>query len=428
MKSSSPAEPRRLSFRKRFESDRLEVSIRTGATFVGVFMLVWLSGWTVACGLLIWKVLTEPQFELWLFAIPFWSSWIFVVLFAVQALFGRELFTLDEQGAYYRRRTLLVPWGRDRRPLAELIRFGSFTDDAYDNPGQSGTVLNLRTLGRPIRFGGTLTADERKWLSYTFNQKLYAWQRTTNRKPELPVDARVIAFSTSLPGELLREVDVNDRNRRTPADMPVELPSDSPWGRRDDFDSVRFYVRGSWHLGQIGISSFLFLFTGGIVGAFAKLLYFPEPDERLFGLEWLGKFLFLIPFELLVLVFFLFWFFTVIDPLRVSSWRVARDRIVWKITWLGLGIRKTYPLDGLDRLEVRRGSPAETTQAADSTGSDAARERLKKPKTDDSYYVAVVDRHGKVVVAMNGQSGGFTLGEACWAADSFLRTHPDWFG
>lgn len=418
MKSSPPPQPKQLSFYASIESDRLELKLPSSSRAIGCFMLVWLTGWSGGCGFILWRYLTEPELETLLFAVPFWVSWIFVACFTMGTLFGRERFRLDEHGAAYEKRMLLLRWARIAMPLEELIRFGTVDDETQSATGQSGVVVELRTIGRPIRFGSMLLKPERDWLRHTLNQKLQAWQRTTNRKPELPVEAKTIGFGRPLAGELLSD-ETKERNFRTAADLPLEPPSDSRWRLRDDFDSIRYSLRGRFSLGAIGGVLFINLFINGILAIFAKQVYWPDPSERLFGIEWLYRFLFLKPFELVGLVFVLLLLLVVLEPLRVWSWRIARDRIIWKLTWLGIGFRKTYRFDRIDRLEVRRITPK--TERAPKVLRLA---NLWAPQGCMTYDVVCLSPEGKSLAEIEG----LTLGEAGWMADSLIRKHPEWFG
>ncbi|MCE9604214.1 MAG: hypothetical protein K8U03_04840 [Planctomycetia bacterium] len=419
-----PEQPKQLSFKTTFEPDRLEVKIRTGSTAIGCFMLFWLAGWSVGCVLLFVRIREDPQPEMLMFAIPFWVSWIFVVVYASYSLFGREIFKLDEQGASFRRR-MILPWGRVSMPLEELIRFGSVEDETNSATGQSGVVVNLQTIGRPIRFGSMLVKPERNWLVHTLNQKLYAWQRLSNRKPTLPVDAPTIVFGRPLPGELLSD----ERTLRTTSDLPLEPPSDSRWKRHESWDSVTYSIRGRFYLSSIAGMLFLNLFVNGIIGVFMSHLYsWGDPKERLYGIEWLFRFLFLIPFELVGLALFLGLLLIVLEPLRVWSWRFAGDRIVWKLTWLGLGFRKTYRIaqadqqgekaPRLDRLEVRR-IYNKTAKLPNRLPLGS----LWAPQGCATYNVAGLDAQGRTVAEVEG----LTFGEACWMADSLLRSRAEWF-
>lgn len=418
MKSSPPSQPKQLSFYAQFESDRLELKLRAGSTAIGCFMLFFLAGWSVGAGLLIWRISEEPKVETLLFAVPFWIGWFFAACFAASSMFGREIFRLDVRRAMYQKRMLLLRWARVEMPLEELVRFGTVDDETQSATGQSGVVIELRTVGRPIRFGSTLLKPERDWLRHTLNQKLYSWQRTTNRKPVLPVEAAKIGFGRPLAGELLSD-ETKERSFRTAADPALEPPSDSRWRVRDGFDSVRYSLRGRFTPGAIFGLLFINLFVNGILGIFAKQVYWPEPAERLYGIEWLYRFLFLKPLELVGLVLVLVLLLVIIEPVRVWSWRVARDRLVWKLTWFGIGLRKTYKFDRIDRLEVRRITPK--TERAPKMLRLAT---LWAPQGHVTYDVAFLAADGKVVAEVEG----LTLGEAGWMADSLIRKHPDWFG
>jgi len=414
-----PDRPKQLSFRSNIEADLIEVSLRTGSNAIGGFMLVWLTGWTVGCVFLFTRVREDPQLATLLFAVPFWASWLFVVWLAATMLLGRETFALDHEGARYRRRLPPLSWARVRMPLEELIRFGTIEDETQSSDDNSTTVVNLQTIGSPIRFGSMLGDAERTWLAYTLNQRLSKLQRTLNRKPTLPVDARVVVFGRRLPGELLGDDAPKGQVLRTTNDLPLEAPSDSHWRKRDDFDSVRFWSRGRFSLGAILGVGFLNLFVNGIIGVFAKQLYWPEPDERKFGLDWLYHFLFLIPFEIIGLILFVGWLLVIVEPVRKRHWRFSNSSIVWRMTWLGLGPWKTYHIDRIDRLEVRRIKPTAAT-----TPNGASPDSARVSKGPVTYHLVCVDSYGQPAAEVKG----LTFGEACWMADSLLRAQAVSYG
>jgi hypothetical protein len=430
----TPAQPTRLSFRTNFAPDRLEVDIPAGSRTVGCFMFVWLLGWTGGCGFLIWRIREDPQWTTLLFGIPFWVSWIFVVVLTIKTFLGREVFTLDIRGASYRRRTLCFTDRRATMRIDELIRFGTAEEDYHSDSQLGSVVVNLQTIGQPIRFGSTLGHLERVWLVYVLQEKLREWQKAEGRKSSLPHDAATITFGKPLVGELLNDQSKQRNAVRTANDSAVEPPSDTHWRVRDDFESVLFRSRGRFHLGAIGGVTFLALFINGIIGVFAKQLYWPDEGERMYGIEWLYRFVFLIPFELVGLAVLLVWLFVVIEPLRLRSWRVYAERIVWKFAWLGIGFRKTYRVERIERLEVRRVKPWNPkTKPAENVGEPAdAKSRitgfspaaLTAPQGSPTFEVVFIDGANRDAAKIEG----LTLGEACWMADTLLRTHPNWVG
>lgn len=430
----TPAQPKQLSFRTNFEPDRLEVDIPTGSRAIGCFMFVWLLGWTAGCGLLIWRYREEPQWSTLLFATPFWASWIFVVLLTIKTFLGREVFSLDSDGATYYRRTLCFTDRRTTMRIDELLRFGTVDEDYHSDSQLGSVVVDLQTIGRPIRFGSTLGHLEREWLVHVLQEKLREWRKVAGRKSSLPFEAATITFGRPLEGEVLSEGAKQRNAVRSASDPAIEPPSDTHWRVRDDFDSVLFWSRGRFHLGALGGVTFLALFINGIVGVFAKQLYWPDAGDEMYGIEWLYRFVFLIPFELVALAALLFWLFVVIEPVRVRSWRVHAERIVWKFAWLGIGFRRTYRFDRIERLEVRRVKPwnpkAKVTESVGEP-NEAQSKRVKfsaaaltAPQGSPTYEVVFVDGANHDAAKIEG----LTLGEACWMADSLLRTHPNWLG
>lgn len=85
-------------------------------------MLLWLIGWTVGCVFLAGMVIQDPQLFHFMFAIRFWSSWIFVSFQVLKVFTQREEFTLDADGAAFIRR-VIVPVCTRTVPLAEIKGF-----------------------------------------------------------------------------------------------------------------------------------------------------------------------------------------------------------------------------------------------------------------------------------------------------------------
>ncbi|HEY2251470.1 MAG TPA: hypothetical protein VGH74_10440 [Planctomycetaceae bacterium] len=77
-KISKPVRPQRVRIDLEQAGDRLHLSYRHRELAGGIFMLLWLTGWTVGCVFLAGMVINDPQLFHFMFAIPFWASWIFV--------------------------------------------------------------------------------------------------------------------------------------------------------------------------------------------------------------------------------------------------------------------------------------------------------------------------------------------------------------
>jgi hypothetical protein len=101
---SAPAKPQRL--KAVFErSDRaLQLSCRAPAWGRGVFVLLWLIGWTVGCVFLVNQLLRNPKLGTALFAVPFLASWVLVFCILLKTFFQIEELVLDRAGLLCRKR------------------------------------------------------------------------------------------------------------------------------------------------------------------------------------------------------------------------------------------------------------------------------------------------------------------------------------
>lgn len=411
---ASPPSPKTPSYRLHDEPSRVDLTFRTGQYGVGCFMAFFLAGWSVGCGFLLWRVAEDPQRERVLFAVPFLVGWFFAFLVLMQSWFGRERFVLDSDGAQFWNR-LIFRYGRTVMPLDELVTFGTAqqSDDTQDYSGSR--VLELRTLGKPIRFGSACTDEERSSLMWLLRSRLSELQDVNDKRPRLSQDVKSLVFGRRLGGELLAEGDA----LRTAEDEPIPPPADTRWRSSSDFDAVTFTLRGRWTTGGVLGLLMLNAFWSGITGFFVYQLFWGPVEERPRGLDWLWQFLFLIPFELVGLAMLLGLLLTMLEPVRCYRWRFTRDEARSKLSWFGLGPRWRYPLTMPDRIEVRRVPYSEVKFPKRlPLGS------LWSPKGCPTFTLALVDAMRRDLC----QIEGLTLGEACHWADLLLRSHPEWFG
>lgn len=404
------------------EGDALSLSFRRGDNSLGCFMLIFLVAWSGGCAFLLTRVAAEPQLEHVLFAVPFCAGWLFVVAVVLQQYLGREWFRLDESGATLTVRHALLA-RTSFMPLDELVRFGTAeqSDETHDN--QPARVLELRTIGRPLRFGAQTSADERRELMAELNRLLKELQKQRHSPPRVALEGKRLLFGKRFSGELLSDEALGAKSGDAPSlrtmnDPPIKPPHDTNWRRRDDFDSVSFTLRGRWTTGGVVGVALLNAFWSGIVGVFLLTLFTDNPD-RPHGLEWVWRFIFLLPFELVGLVMFLGLLVVVAEPLRRYRWKFARDQITCSLTWLGLGPRWRYPVEHFDRLEVRL-VPYDVPRFPQRLPLGS----LWAPKGCPTYAVVFLDAQRRERL----QIEGLTLGEACHWADTLLRERHEWFG
>ena len=242
----------------------------------GFFMLLWLTGWTVGCVALAGMVINDPKIFHFLFAIPFWASWVFVFFMMMRSFFGREYFLLDRGGASYISR-VLVPIRTRLIPLEEIKSFHECEMSRDSESGHITLGVEMRTLGKSLRFAGNISHAECEWLVDQLNDSLRSLGGGANAADEvLPALAEGDEREIEPPKEEFSkaektEADESDRCVLSLAKTPREPPSDCRWRRIDDFDSTAFLQRGRLALGTLGGLLFINLFWNGIVSVFFGL-------------------------------------------------------------------------------------------------------------------------------------------------------------
>ncbi len=113
------------------------------------FLIIWLIGWTVGCVLLVHAVLTKQEPMIIVFAIPFWSSWLFVFSLVVGGLTRRQRLEVDAEGLHYVDRAVVKL--KDRRvPRDEFRKFVVARRKSKSNDNQSKVGLEVHTTGQPL--------------------------------------------------------------------------------------------------------------------------------------------------------------------------------------------------------------------------------------------------------------------------------------
>ena len=373
--------PRGLSAHLNEEEDRLVLVLPDTHWAMGLFLLVWFAGWTVACVCLIWVVLTQPRAFHLLFGIPFWVSWLFVAGLLVNIFWGRHRLVFDSTGLRHEWRAVIVLSQR-QVPLAEVHRFVSRLFDVHSE-GVSSSGIEVVTAGRSLAFGTHFEVVERDWLAY----------RLEVHRRKLQNQARIVD---------LKEGDLSDsRGSR--------LPSDSTWTVCDEFPSLVFQQRGRFRWSVVLSLLFVNGFWNGIMGVFVGGML-GLADEQPIGMDWWGHFFFLIPFEILGLAMLLGLLLAVLEPFRVTRWIFGRDEIHHVTTRLGLplGWRLRYQTNSFLTATVR-----------DDLGSGRFGCKPAYP-TGDHYGLQLADSNDREVCSIKS----LTLGEARWMKGR-LQEHGD---
>ena len=404
-----PHRPVSLSYRYENNGDSLTLRQRKFllSTFpVAGFMTVWLTGWTVGCVLLIWKFVTEPSFFLLCFGIPFWVGWFAGAGVLLTTLFGKNTVRLDHDGLFSTYH-VLVKLISKQVPLDEIRYFHAIVS----NTGKS-TAFSVETVtfGKPVQFS-TAKFEEAEWLAYDMNQTLAALKGLSRLDEKL--DDFVIGIETG---------DDRDDTDAEAISIPlnarpqnIEPPTDNSWKLNTEFDSVTFEKRGKFslaYLALLAVPTFTMLFWNGIVSVFVMTLWgFAKVENApvfLSGQWWL-MFVFLIPFEVFGIGFFLWWLSVLVMPCCRTRWSFHRDMVTCRFQCFGIGRSWQYSLENCDKMVIETSGP-------DGDSSDA-KLRRQINREDELYQLAFVDDQNKKLYSIKK----LMLGEACWIADCVLH-------
>lgn len=420
---SPPLEPKRQSVRLERGPGRLRLVSAQRQWAAAAFLLVWLTGWTLGCIMLVGAVIVDFSFFMLLFAIPFWAAELFVFSLVGTMIASKEVITFDADGLAYRWTVWGWPISHRHVPLAEIVGLeedlpppGSDSSQAF---GKTGRRLTLQTIGQPLLLPGGRSLEEQRWVHHQFRETLDALKRDLG-----PIERGTSVAPAGLPSpaDLPPVLEL-----RPPSAAEVPRPSDSSWSYRYDFDAITFSKRGRLQLGGLGMLLFINAFWNGITGVFVAGLwgFLPDGQKMAQGGEWWFLFFFLIPFQLIGLVMLTALFAVLIEPLRRSRWSFTRNAISYRLSYLGLGKTWQYEVRELDRLELRKDAENDIDDEQEDVPETGR--GIKAPEREGAqavrFSVAFVDGGGHDVCEIDGLS----LGEACWIADVVLRERTGWF-
>ncbi len=202
----------------------------------------------------------------------------------------------------------------------------------------------------------------------------------------------------------------------TVTDHEVEPPSDSSWKLVRDFQSLKFVQRGRWSWTAVLGLLFLNAFWNGIVAVFLGGLLGLGPDMKIGAGQWWPAFFFLIPFELLGLLWLAALVFTVLEPVRRKVWMLEPGLVTYRYTWLGLGRHWVYSFESLERIELGRRRGVLSKYGVKESAQDAR-------ESDAPCALTLVMPENIELCTLDA----LTEGEARWMADVVLREWPEWF-
>ena len=375
----------------------LELSYRQRSGCAACFLIVWLTGWTAGCVMLVGQALSDPRFFNFLVAAPFLASWFFVAGVLIWMLFGVERVRLSFEGLEHRL-TALVTLSRRLVPRAELkkVRAGMAVRQVGDAKHGEQPCLRFETLGQPIEFACGISDEEQRWLVEWLNDYLDALG--PHGPPEHSSPGRTDGITTER-REVLR-----------PAATPVGPPSDTRIEWRHRRDMVEFVWRGRWSLAAITAITFLNLFWNGIIGLFIC--------KQIQDFDWF-LFFFMIPHEVIGLCFGAAWLLALTAPVWRLTWTFGEREITRRLRAsdadaivLDIGWNKRFDVHPPVRMELW-------------TKPKEKRPRSLWPllgHSEGEYTLSFLGEKDRQLLAING----LTEGDARWIADMLLRAFPSW--
>lgn len=344
-------------------------------------MLLWLAGWSVGCVFLLREVLNKPQLFIVLFSVPFFAAWIFGSVMVLRTFFGRERFSLGPDGARYVSRVFKTIAER-QVPLEEIVSIQSGTVASPQDRSLT-PVIEVQTLGAPVRFGAALPGRERGWLCHVLGEHLAALRQGVET-----------------------------------ADAAGAPPHDNRWVYVTDFGGVAFEQRGRFEPASVAGLLFINAFWNGIVSVFIGVLFGWMPGQAPQGAMWWGLGVFLVPFEVIGLCILVALIAALLEPVRVTRWRISGSRIEHGIRRLGLGRSWTYDFDRLERIDVVPPDEDDGNRRWSFPGT------LEAWNTDDlRWELVLVGRDGAEVCTIPKLSQG----EAEWMRGVIREERADWF-
>lgn len=337
-----PTRPESMSVDYYEEPDALAIHKKRGGGAPGLLTL-WFLGWSVACVAIGVAVVNKPSLATVAFALPFWSAWFLVGGLLVWMYFGKETILVRRDKAFYHKKAWITLSSRVI-PREEIQGFREYRS-SYTENGRHVWSIEMVTRGAPLRFASRLPDQERVWLIDQLNRFL----GTSPPEPDYSEPSPTFAA-----GDASRSLSAETLTRENTLDEPA---TDSTWALVNNISSLSFEQRGRFSLSTVGVMLFLNLFWNGIVSVFVLVLFGFMPDAKPpEGLAWVGMFVFLLPFELIGLAFFLGLFFSILEPVRRTEILLEHDHIAKRTCYPLYCHTKRWDVRQLSRLELRRHS------------------------------------------------------------------------
>lgn len=360
----------------------------------GLFLGAWLTGWTAGCVFLLRMVLQNPTLQHVLFAVPFVVAWFAVAAFLIYLLLGRETLLIDRDGVAYERRAL-IRTGHKTARLDEVLGVRRYVGPRDSDSGRQQAGLAIDTQHGVIRFGKGLSKDELSRLAEQVADRL-----ARLRPAPLISDAKDAVDRVDTPA-----IEVF----QAPA-TPVDRPAATTLQLTETIDGFELLRRGRWSPSGVFGTLFICAFWNGIVSVFILQL--------IKDFDWF-LFFFLIPFEVIGVLFLLMFLAMLAGPLWAMRVTFSRSAIVRHWTLAGVGRSVTRPYHRISRIELRpdRSADGEEEQPRPLQAS-VGRSVLASPAAN--VILAFVDEQGQDVTTIDG----LTRTEARWVAALFVSRLP----
>ncbi|MGD9720823.1 MAG: hypothetical protein AB7O59_14125 [Pirellulales bacterium] len=401
----APVMPAKLRATYSVSPERMHVCYRPRSWGVTLFLIVWLTGWTAGCVFLAFEAIKNPQPFTFLFAVPFWSSWLFVAAVLVGAFTRRQDLEIDADGLRYVDRAL-VRLAHRSIPRHEFrgFEFGR-RERRHDDSVTTESGLEIRSLGQPLFVFSGLPDAELSWLAWQLSRLVESLGSGGDARPSARAEVPAPPGEQGAPSVPLLL-----------GDEVLEAPSDCSWELVSEIQSLAFIQRGRWSWAAVLGLLFICAFWNGIVSVFVANLFGLAPGNAPAGGEWWFLFFFLIPFEAIGLLFLLGLVFTILEPVRRKIWHFDAGKIECSWSWLGIGPRWTYPVEALARVDLVR---AESTTKRSLRAKNTSSSGIEEPQ----FGLSLVRGDNTQLCVIQP----LTEGEARWMADAVMRQWPEWF-
>jgi hypothetical protein len=356
------------------DGEGLVLQRRPGSSAGVVGLSLFLIVWTLACVFLARQAAQQPTLEHILFGVPFWASWVGVLLGLFWMIFGVETLRLGQDSLSYCSRAFLTLNKRQvpRHEIQGVTEFASVRDSEW------GTVehgLKFVTWGRPLRFFKGLGAEERMWLRDLLQRRLPACADDESAAVEVlnPIQPHCVP----------------------PTDNALELLA--------EWDRTVFTRRRSINLAALYALTFINVFWSGVVAIF---LLGAVEAIAVDAFAWFTLVL-LVPFVGLGLVLLVCWWVVLTAPFWVNRWSVSRDVVASHFSVFGIGRTRAVAVDCLQRIEVRKNASSKQWRLYPETLTDQ--------EGDAPFALALVGRDAQDLLTIDH----LTEGEARWMGGHF---------